>query len=291
MSWAAHEFENYFFQKHVGVKASFLGICVGTFLPDLFTKAFVYHVHGNVAKFHRGWPGVGFSHSLIFGFVVAVLVLALTGSRNWALGILIGQWAHVLTDISDTAGVMMFFPFSTDNITIGMWKHAAVEGRFGDASAYYSSLGGIWDFFWFLVLIVFARGALAKDYFFDVVEPADPKVWAFFRRRLYLSDNGLLVLYRGYFLYGMSRMVAWFIYARFKVRAPWQPHWGGPDFVPGNHLNHGTGLSITVHVLIGGVLFCLFVYLCWITFVRRLWSRGFDPAGVVRGSGIHAAFH
>ena len=42
MSWAAHEFENYFIQKHVGLKASFLGIALGAFAPDLFTKYFVY---------------------------------------------------------------------------------------------------------------------------------------------------------------------------------------------------------------------------------------------------------
>ena len=113
MSWAAHEFENYFLQRHTGLKASFLGIALGTFLPDLLTKAFVYAAD-DPAQFHRGWPGVGFTHSLIFGFAVSVGVLGATRSRSWAAGILIGQWAHVFTDICDTAGVMPFFPFSTE---------------------------------------------------------------------------------------------------------------------------------------------------------------------------------
>ncbi len=151
MSWAAHEFENYFLQKHVGLRASFLGIAVGTLGPDLFTKAFVYNAD-DPAQFHRGWPGVGFTHSLSFGVLLAVVVLAVTRSRSWALGILIGQWAHVLTDVADTAGVMIFFPFSTETVSISMWKHAAVLGRYGDAGAYYSSLGGVWDLFWLLVL-------------------------------------------------------------------------------------------------------------------------------------------
>ena len=30
MSWAAHEFENYFIQKHAGIKISFLGLAIGT---------------------------------------------------------------------------------------------------------------------------------------------------------------------------------------------------------------------------------------------------------------------
>jgi membrane-bound metal-dependent hydrolase YbcI (DUF457 family) len=260
VSWAAHEFENYFIQKHVGVKVSFVAICIGTFLPDLFTKPFVYQHTGNAAQFHRGWPGVGFSHSLIFGLFWAVLVLGLTRSRSWGLGILIGQWAHVATDISDTAGVMPFFPFSTDSVTIGMWKHAAGQGRLGDAAAYYSSLGGVWDFFWFVMVVLFARRALHADYFRDVVVPADAKVWDWLRRHFFLSDNGLLVLYRAYFL-------------------------------PGNHLNTDSGMEVVLRTSIGGVAFAFFVWLCWITFIRRLWRRGTDVPNVDRGTGLRAAFH
>jgi membrane-bound metal-dependent hydrolase YbcI (DUF457 family) len=292
MSWAAHEFENYFIQKHVGVKASFVAIATGTFLPDLFTKPFVYEQsEGQAAHFHRGWPGVGFSHSLMFGFVIAVIILALTRSRSWALGLLIGQWAHVLTDISDSAGVMVFFPFSTENLSIRMWKHAAGEGRHGDAIAYYSSLGGIWDFFWLIMAIVFARNVLRRDYFREVVRPADPRVWDWLGRRLFLTENGLIVLYRAYFLYGVGRMFGWFFWARFKEHAPWQPVWDGPKFVPGNYLTVGAWYVVAYRLIIGGVLFLAFLYLCWVTFVRRLWHRAEDPPGVQRGTGIHVAFH
>jgi membrane-bound metal-dependent hydrolase YbcI (DUF457 family) len=291
MSWAAHEFENYFIQKHVGTKASFLAICLGAFLPDLFTKPFVYEHTTDAAQFHRGWPGVGFSHSLIFGFVLAILILAITKSRSWALGLLIGQWAHVATDVSDTAGVMPFFPFSTENVSISMWKHAASQGRLGDAAAYYSGLGGVWDFFWFLMVVIFARGTLRAEYFRTVVIPADPAVWAWFRRRLFLSDNGLLVLYRAYFLYGFSRMISWFLYARFQARTPFQPYWGGPAYVPGNDLSPASFVQVTIVTILAGIAFFGFVYLCWITFVRRLWRRGIDPPGVVRGEGLHVAFH
>jgi hypothetical protein len=291
VSWAAHEFEDYFIQKHVGAKASFVAICIGALLPDLFTKAFVYQHKGNVAHFHRGWPGVGPTHSLMFGFVLAVLILALTKSRSWALGILIGQWAHVLTDISDTAGVMPFFPFSTQNVSISMWKHAAFEGRFGDAAAYYSGLGGIWDFFWFIVVILFARNTLRADYFWQVVVPADLKVWSWFRRRLHLSDNGLLVLYRSYFLYGFGRMISWFLFARFDVKVPWQPVWGGPNYIKGSHLMTGPWQHIALSTTIGGIVFFAFLYLCWLTFIRRLWRRGADPEIVERGSGLRVAFH
>lgn len=288
MSWAAHEFENYFIQRHVGVKASFLGIVVGTLAPDLFTKSLVYAAD-DPAHFHRGWPGVGFTHSLIFGLAFAVVVLALTRSRNWALGILIGQWAHVLTDVSDTAGVMLFFPFSTEPVSISMWKHAAVEGRYGDAAAYYSSLGGVWDAFWLVVTLVFASRVLRSDYFRRVVVPADPHAWAWIHRVLRLPEAGLLMLYRGFLFYGVGRMVSWFLYARLDARTPFQPVWGGPRYVTGNDLSDAGVLEVLVRTAVGGVLFAGFVWLCWLLFIRRLWRRGVDPAVVgerPRGLGV-----
>ena len=289
MSWAAHEFENYFLQRHVGVKASFVGIALGTLAPDLFTKFFVYQ-SDDPAGFHRGWPGVGFTHSLIFGFFLAVVLLALTRSRNLALGVLIGQWAHVFTDIADTAGVMPFFPFSTEPVTISMWKHAAAEGRYGDAAAYYSSLGGVWDLFWFVVVVLFARRALRSDYFRHTVIPADPRTWEWLGRRLRLSERGLLLLYRGLFFYGFGRMLTWFLYARFGARTPFEPVWAGPHYVVGNDLSEAGPLEVLVRTTVGGVLFALFLWICWSLFVRRLWERGTEPAVVRRGPGLRAAF-
>ena len=273
MSWAAHEFENYFLQKKVGLRASFLGIVLGTFAPDLFTKALVYRA-SNPAHFHRGWPGVGFTHAFIFGVAMAVLVLAVTRSRAWALGILIGQWAHVLTDVADTAGVMPFFPFSTEPVTISMWKHAASQGRYGDAAAYYSSLGGVWDLFWLIVVLLFARSTLRRDYFRQVVVRADPRAWSWLHRTLRLPEAGLLLIYRGFIFYGLGRMTVWFLYARFGARTPFQAIWGGPRYITGNDLSDAGPLEVVLRTTVGGVLFAAFLYLCWRLFVRRLWERG-----------------
>jgi membrane-bound metal-dependent hydrolase YbcI (DUF457 family) len=289
MSWAAHEFETYFIQKHTGLKASYFGIVVGTLAPDLFTKALVYAAD-DPAQFHRGWPGVGFTHSFIFGVAFALVVLAITRSRSWALGILIGQWAHVLTDIADTAGVMPFFPFSIEPVTISMWKHAAGAGRYGDAAAYYSSLGGVWDFGWLLVMLLFARRTLNADYFRNVVVPADPRVWSWLHRRLRLSEDGLVLIYRGLLFYGLGRLTAWFLYARFEARVPWQPVWDGPRYLVGADLSDAGPLEVAIRTGIGGVAFALFMWLCWRLFIRRLWERGVDPPVVTRGTGLAAAF-
>ena len=48
---------------------------------------------------------------------------------------------------------------------------------------------------------------------------------------------------------------------------------------------------MVLNTALGGVLFFAFVWLLWITFVRRLWKRGYDPAITERGTGIHAVFH
>ena len=290
MSWAAHEFENYFLQKHVGLKASFLGIALGTLGPDLFTKAFVYS-SSDPARFHRAWPGVGFTHSFIFGLVGGGFVLWLTRSRSWAVGILVGQWAHVLTDICDSAGVMPFFPFSTEPVTISMWKHAASLGRYGDATAYYSSLGGVWDLFWLVMLVAFAWRTLQPGYFRNVIVPADPRAWGWLHRRLRLPEQGLLLLYQAFCFYGLGRMVTWFLRARLVDRAPFQPVWGGPRYVQGNDLSDAGPLEVVVRTSVGGLLFVAFVVLAWRLLLRRLWDRGEDPPSVERGRGLAAVFH
>lgn len=287
MSWAAHEFENYFLQRHVGLKVSFLAIVLGTQASDLFTKAFVYEAD-DPAMFHRGWPGVGPTHSLTFGVIVAVIVLAATRSRAWGLGVLIGHWAHVLTDVADTAGVMPFFPFSMEPVTISMWKHAAVEGRFGDAAAYYSSLGGVWDLMWLVIMLVFARNVLRADYFRSTIVPADPRAWAWLGRRFRLGERGLLLIYQGLFFYGLGRMIAWFMHARFGARTPLEIVWGGPSFVEGNDLSDAGWVEVVVRTSIGGVLFFAFFWLCWKLFIGRLWARAEDVPGVERGTGIDA---
>lgn len=289
MSWAAHEFENYFIQRHTGLKVSFLAIVLGTQLPDLFTKFFVYEAN-DPAAFHRGWPGVGFTHSLIFGFAFALLALALTRSRSWSLGILLGQWAHCLTDIGDTAGVMIFFPFSTEPVSINMWKHSATEGPLGDAVAYYSSLGGVGDLFWFFIAILFARKVLAPSYFRNTIIPADPKVWGWLSSRLKITERGLLSLYYGLIFYGFGRMVSWFLYARIDAKAPIDLIWGGPSWVKGNDLSDASFLEVLIRTSIGGVLFFLFLTLCWKLFIKRLWQRGYDPPEVERGHGLKAVF-
>lgn len=284
MSWAAHEFENYFIQKHIGVKASFLGIVLGTQAPDLFTKTIVYAAD-DPAQFHRGWPGVGFTHSLIFGVVLATVVLAATRSRGWALGVLVGQWAHVLTDVADSAGVMVFFPFSTEPVTINMWKHAAAVGPYGDAAAYYSSLGGVWDLFWLAVVVVTASHTLRRSYFREVIVPADPRVWGWLHRTFRLPENALLLIYRGLMFYGVGRLVAWFLYARLDARTPLQLEWGGPAYVASNDLSDSGVLEVLLRTGIGGALFAGFLWLCWKTFGRRLWARGYAVPVVSQSTG------
>jgi membrane-bound metal-dependent hydrolase YbcI (DUF457 family) len=284
VSWAAHEFENYFIQKHVGIRASFLALVLGTQLPDLFTKSFVY-ASDDPASFHRGWPGVGFTHSFSFGLVFAVGVLAITKSRSWALGIIIGQWAHVITDTADSAGAMLFFPFSTEPVTIEMWKHAASEGRYGDAAAYYSSLGGVWDFFWFCMVLIFAYKVLAPKYFRSIIVPADPKVWGWLNTKLRIPEAGLILFYWGFMFYGLARMTAWFIYARTVADAPFNPVWGGPAWVQKNDLSDAGWVEVLARTTVGGILFFLFIWICWKLFIRKLWERGEDPPAVVRSSG------
>jgi hypothetical protein len=158
-----------------------------------------------------------------------------------------------------------------------MWRHAAVLGRYGDAAAYYSSPGGIWDMFWLAVVLLFARQALSKEYFRKYIVPADPKVWAWIHRKFHLPERGLVALYRGLLFYGGCRIFAWTLYARTQAKTPWDVSWGGPYYVDQIDLTPGTWWEQFTSVMIGAVLMTVFLIVCWKLFLKRLWDRGYDP--------------
>jgi hypothetical protein len=281
MSWAAHELESYFLQKHTKVRVSYLAILLGCLAPDLFTKMPVYGLHvgpidfrrvAHPYEYHRGWPGVGFTHSLMWGVALSLLVLWIFRSRQWALGLLIGEWAHVITDFGDSVGTMALFPFTTQHYTIGMWAYAAQEGKYGDAAAYYSSLGGVWDFFWLLMALTGFR-VLSSSYFFRVVVPSDP-VWGWLRRRFHLRPITMLAMYRAFFMYGGCRIFAWFIWSRTVKHAPLDWSWGGPFWVDKVKLPHEAWTTYLVNTAIGLAGFAVCLYLVWIFLGQRLWRRG-----------------
>ena len=247
MSWAAHQFEGYLLQRHLGERfdISYLAIVAGDAAPDFFAKAWVYGVtidgrHFGAAdpsSFHRSWPGAGFTHSLAFGAALG-LVLWIVARRRiwaapWALGVVVGQWAHALTDINDSKGTMLLFPFTTHNFSLGTWAYGAQVGKYDDAAAYFSSFGFLTDLVWLLLLLLFARRVLSQRYFEEVVRAADPSVWSWLGRRL--PSAVLVAIYRSMFVYGVSRMVAWTVWAHVVEDYEWDLTWGGPwwlDKVP-----------------------------------------------------------
>jgi hypothetical protein len=85
-------------------------------------------------------------------------------------------------------------------------------------------------------------------------------------------------------------MIAWFLYARFEAKTPFQPVWGGPNYVAGHDLSDAGAIEVLVRTTIGGVLFAAFLWLCWRLFIRRLWRRGYDPPVTARGPGVRALF-
>jgi hypothetical protein len=241
MSWAAHDLEPYVFQRHLGngVAISFVAVLLGSWGPDLLTKWFVYGVtlvgvHAKAddpVRFHRGWPGVGFTHSLTFGLALGALVFLATRSRPWALGLTLGIWMHVLSDTGDTVGSMLFFPW-THHFTLGAWAYAGQTGRIPDAAAYYSGLGFVWDALW-IVLAVACWPVLRRSYFFERVVPADG-FWAWTGRRL--PDDVLLALYRGAVFFGVCRFAIWMLWAHVLHHYDFDPTWGGPHWAPAVHL-------------------------------------------------------
>lgn len=284
VSWAAHELESYVIQKHLKTKASYLAILIGCLGPDMLTKLPVYGLkiggHQLVkasfpAKYHRGWPGVGPTHSLFFGALVGILVLWLSKNRAWAIGLVVGIWSHVLTDVFDSVGTMMFFPFTTQHYSTGLWAYASQAGRYGDAAAYYSSFGGVWDLFW-LIMIIRGRDVLTKQYFFTKVVADDP-AWGWLRRKFRMSDRAMLATYRAFFIYGGSRIFGWFFWARF-----FNPNRGeqkmslvlkGPSWVQHVSFPAANWGEFALNTVRGVVGLGAFFALLWFVAIKRLWAH------------------
>lgn len=230
MSWAAHQFEVYAVQAHLPKKmrgkVSFWGIWLGDFTPDFLSKFWVYGITINGRRYgasipqqwHRGWPGMGFTHALFTGILIASALWLWRRNRALTVGYLLGYAAHALTDVNDSVGTMLIFPFSTLNWTLQTWAYAATKsgGKYLDAAAYYSSLGLVMDLFWMLVVLSTWR-VLTREHWRTSIVPADPHVWAWLGR--FMPERALLALYRATFFYGFCRMVAWSTWEPCKRRS------------------------------------------------------------------------
>jgi hypothetical protein len=259
VSWAAHQFEIYAVQAHLPAKmrgrVSFFGIFLGDFTPDFFAKFWVYgftingtHYGASVPhKWHRGFPGMGFTHTLFFGFLCAALIWLWKRNRGFTVGYLLGFAAHALTDVNDSVGTMLLFPMSWLNWSVETWAYAAtVEGgKYLDAAAYYSSLGLVMDLFW-LVVVLCSWRVLTREYWRTNVVPADARTWAWLGR--WIPERGLVALYQATFFYGVCRLISWTTWAHLVAEPviggvkrrgyPLDLSWTGPWWLEARSLPH-----------------------------------------------------
>jgi len=230
-------------------------LLLGSYAPDMMSKWFVYGIHiggwdlkaSDPVQFHRGWPGVGFTHSLLYGVVIAFIFWRVLGSKTWAISFLIGEWAHAITDTGDTVGTMLFFPW-TIHIHFGAWAYAGQTGRLTDAAAYFSGPGAVWDLVW-IVYGIFCWRVLTRSYFEQHVFTADA-FWS--RANRVVPVAALLIVYRAAFFYGTCRWIAWSLWAHVVHHYPYDISWGGPHWVPAEHSPSLTWLQLAgVGAIIG----------------------------------------
>lgn len=259
MSWGAHQFEIYAVQAHLPKKmrgkVSFFGIWLGDFTPDFLSKFWVYgitiggtHYGATVPhQWHRGWPGMGFTHTLFVGIVLGALLWLWKRRRALTIGYILGFAAHALTDVNDSVGTMLLFPLATTNWTLETWSYAATiqGGKYLDAAAYYSSLGLAMDLFWLGVVLMSWR-VITREFWRTNVVPADAHGWAWLGR--YLPEHALLALYRATFFYGLCRVIAWSTWTHLIARPvidgverfgyPFDLSWTGPWWIDSRSLGH-----------------------------------------------------
>jgi hypothetical protein len=259
VSWAAHQFEVYAVQAHLPIKmkgkVSFWGIWLGDFTPDFLSKFWVYgitinHKHYGAKvpeRWHRGWPGMGPTHTLFLGVLFAGGLWLWKRNRALTVGYMLGFAAHVLTDVNDSVGTMLIFPFTTLNWSLRTWAYAATVrgGKYLDAASYYSSLGLVMDLFW-LVVVLCSWRVLTREHWRREIVPGDPHVWSWLDR--FLPERGMVALYRATFVYGVARIVAWSTWAHLLAQPvingvrhhgyPYDLSWTGPWWRPAKSLPH-----------------------------------------------------
>ncbi len=243
MSWAAHDLEPYLFRLKLGGAVSLPFCLLGSYSPDILSKWAVYGLDyagnaklvGDPIQLHRGFPGVGFTHSLLFGVVIGLIILALSKNKMWAFSFVLGSWAHVLSDSLDSVGVMLFWPLTDWHFHLDVWEYVGQAGRKEDAIAYYTSLGGAWDLLWAGWLALNWR-MLTRDYFHREIVPKDV-FWPWLGRKT--GDTFMLTIYRASAFFGFASIIGWFIWALFvndfhnvidwSFAAPhWAPRVGPP---------------------------------------------------------------
>lgn len=143
MCWFSHDLEPYAF-KILTRRIMLIWLLFGSVSPDLFTKFFIES--GWLPTYQHRHIGIGITHTLFFGLVMACLLYVILERRiggsyasRAALSFLIGQWSHVLLDTLDSVGLMALFPLSTKLFSVGLWSYAAQLGHWGDLYVFYHS--------------------------------------------------------------------------------------------------------------------------------------------------------
>ena len=220
-----------------------------------------------------------------------MVVLAVTRSRSWALGILIGQWAHVLTDFADTAGDDALLPvLDRAGHDRACGSTPQPKGATAMPPPTTSSLGGVWDLFWLVITLVFAWRALTPDLLPHDDRRRRPEGLGLVAPQAPTARGRAADVLLGIMFYGLGRLATWFVFARVDAGADLDVNWGGPSWVVGNDLSDASWIEVLRRTLVGGVLFILFLVACWVLFVRRLWNRARRPTDRRRGPGLRAAF-
>lgn len=238
MSWAAHDLEPYLFRLKIGGAISLPFAVIGSYSPDILTKWAVYGLDfsgdaklvDDPVQLHRGFPGVGFTHSLLFGIVVGLLIYALSRNRMWTFSFILGSWAGVLSDSLDSVGVMLFWPLTDWHFSLGTWEYVGQAGRRDDAIAYYTSLGGAWDLLW-AAWLAWNWRMLTRDYFHREIVPKDT-FWHWLRTKV--GDSFMLTIYRAPAFFGFASIIGWFIWSLFINDYQNHLDWtfGGPAWAP-----------------------------------------------------------
>ena len=175
MSVTAHYTECYVLNKHFSSALNFRWLVAGSAFPDafVFDRGFMYTID---MRMHRDYL-FGWFHSLPVPLLLAAAVYYYFGRRP-ALGFLVGSWLHVLTDVFDQLGVMLFWPFTARRFSVGIWPWSDTT-VWHDWYVYFTTpASGLFELFFFIWAVAIIRRGEGPTFIAKALRPWLEGCWS-----------------------------------------------------------------------------------------------------------------
>ncbi|MCK4758064.1 MAG: metal-dependent hydrolase [Thermoplasmata archaeon] len=218
MCWFAHDLEPFALKALFKRKLSLIWLLFGSLSPDLFTKTFIQF--GLIPVYQHRHVGIGITHTFFFGLLVGYILYLIFNKHSThkyakivLISFVIGQWSHVVFDMFDTSGCMIFFPFNIELYSFGFWQYGAQLHFWGDLYVFFHSAAIIIESIWLVYAWSHGWQMMTNKYFVKEILIHEKLAWITDKFGEWTGKARYVarVLYSFYFVGGL-RLPIWMLY-------------------------------------------------------------------------------